>query len=87
VDYPIKTPEQLGSVIKGFRAARGMTQTELGAKSGLAQNAISDFEREPGKSSIRRLYRLLSALGLEVVVREAEPPPSWDKPSRSAPEW
>lgn len=84
VDYFIKTPEQLGSVIKGFRAARGMTQAELGAKTGLAQNAISDFERDPGKSSIRRLYLLLSALGLEVVVREAEPPSSR---SRTSPEW
>jgi HTH-type transcriptional regulator/antitoxin HipB len=87
LDYPIKTPEQLGAVIKGFRAARGMTQSELGGKTGLAQNAISEFEREPGKSSIRRLYRLLSALGLEVVVREAVRPPTRGKRSQPKSEW
>lgn len=87
MDYPVKTPEQLGSVIKGFRAARGMTQTELGEKTGLAQNAISELEREPGKSSLRRLYRLLSALGLEVVLRDASPPEQRGKRAGSKQQW
>jgi HTH-type transcriptional regulator / antitoxin HipB len=87
VDYPVRTPEQLGAVIKGFRASQDMTQTALGEKTGLAQNAISEFERNPGKSSIQRLYRILSSLGLEVVLREAPQAPGRTKRSRSAPEW
>jgi HTH-type transcriptional regulator/antitoxin HipB len=86
VDYPVRTPEQLGSVIKGFRAVREITQAELGRRTGLAQNAISEFERDPGKSSIRKLYRLLSALGLEIALREVAPPVR-TKRAKSAPAW
>jgi HTH-type transcriptional regulator/antitoxin HipB len=87
MDYPVKTPEQLGSVIRGFRAARGMTQTELGGKAGLAQNAISEFERDPSRSSLRRLYRLLSALGIEIILRDVEPRARRSKRSATTPEW
>ncbi len=86
MDYPARTPEQLGAVIKGFRVAREITQSQLGTRTGLAQNAISEFERDPGKSSIRKLYRLLSALGLEVVVRDVIPP-ARGKRAKSAPAW
>jgi HTH-type transcriptional regulator / antitoxin HipB len=86
MDYPVKTPEQLGDVIKGFRAARSLTQAELGEKTGLAQNAISDLERDPGKSSVRRLYRLLSALGVELVLREVNPQPQPGKRATQS-EW
>jgi HTH-type transcriptional regulator / antitoxin HipB len=91
VDYLIKTPEQLGPVIKGFRTAQGMTQAEFGRLTGLAQNAVSDFERDPGKSSLHRLFRLLSALGVELVLRDPEPAtttkPGSRKRPRSAPQW
>lgn len=69
IDYPIKTPEQLGAVLRGFRRDQGLTQKAVGAKCGLAQNAISQIEAEPGKASLARIFKLLATLELEIVVR------------------
>ena len=88
MDYPLKTPEQLAHVLRGFRAARHLTQAKLGKKTGLAQNAISDFEREAAKASIRRLFRMLSALDVELVLRDSTTARQPLKSrTRSSPEW
>ena len=87
MDFPVTTPEQLGSAVRAYRIAKGMTQAQLGKKVGLAQNAISDFERDPGKSSLRRLYRMLSALHLEVMLRDAPRQPVRGKRGPRPPEW
>lgn len=68
-DYPIKTPEQLGAVLRGYRRDQSLTQKSVGAKCGLAQNAISQIEAAPGKASLARIFKLLAALELEIVVR------------------
>ena len=36
MDYPIKTPGQLGAVLKGFRRDRKLTQAAVGAAVGAA---------------------------------------------------
>jgi hypothetical protein len=36
----------------------------------LRQNAVSAIEADPGRSSVGRLFKLLSALDLELVVRD-----------------
>ena len=68
-EYTIKTPQQLGSVLQGYRRDRGLTQKDAGAKVGLAQNAVSQIEAAPGRVSLVRLFKLLAALELELVVR------------------
>lgn len=73
-DYPIKTPSQLGAVLKGFRRDRKLTQAEVGAKVGLKQNAISEIESSPDRSSVARIFKLLAALDLDLVVRPREQP-------------
>jgi len=69
MDYPIKTPTQLGAVLKGYRRDRRITQADLGAKVGLPQNAISEIESSPDRSSLARVFKLLAALDLDLVVR------------------
>lgn len=73
MDYPIKTPQQLGAVLKGFRRDSQLTQAEVGARVGLAQNAISEIESDPGRSSVARVFKLLAALEVEVVLRPRQP--------------
>jgi HTH-type transcriptional regulator / antitoxin HipB len=68
-DYTIKTPQQLGSVLQGYRREQGLTQRDVGAKVGLAQNAVSQIEAAPGRVSLIRLFKLLAALDLDLVVR------------------
>lgn len=68
-DYPVKTSHQLGSVLQGFRRDRKLTQQAVGAKVGLAQNAISQIEADPGRTTLARIFKLLAALDLELVLR------------------
>ena len=73
MDYPIKTPSQLGAVLKGFRRDRKLTQADVGAAVGLPQNAISEIESAPDRSSLARVFKLLAALELDLVVRPRQP--------------
>jgi HTH-type transcriptional regulator/antitoxin HipB len=68
-DYTISTPQQLGAVLQGYRRELGLTQKDVGTKVGLAQNAVSQIEGAPERVSLFRLFRLLAALDLELVVR------------------
>jgi HTH-type transcriptional regulator/antitoxin HipB len=70
LEYLALTPHQLAQVLRGFRTARGLTQREAAARGGLLQKTISSLETAPEKSSIEILYRLLTALEVELVVRE-----------------
>lgn len=73
MDYPIKTPTQLGAVLKGYRRERKITQADLGAKVGLPQNAVSEIEASPDRTSLARVFKLLAALDLDLVVRPRQP--------------
>jgi HTH-type transcriptional regulator / antitoxin HipB len=75
MELPVRTPEQLASVLRGVRAERGLTQQELADRIGLLQKAISAMEHTPGKSSVDRLFKLLSGLGVELVLRDRAPSP------------
>lgn len=68
-DYPIKTPQQLGAILQGYRRERKLTQQAVGASVGFPQNAISQIEANPGTASLARVFKVLAALDLELVVR------------------
>lgn len=70
MDYVARTPAQLGPILRSIRAQRSLTQQDAGAKVGLKQSTVSAIERDSTHSSVDTLYKLLSALGLELVVRD-----------------
>jgi HTH-type transcriptional regulator/antitoxin HipB len=67
--YPIKTPQQLGAVLQGFRKQRGLTQAQVARTGGLLQSAVSELELDSSTASLNRIFKLLAALDLELVVR------------------
>ncbi len=71
-DFPIKTTEQLGAILRGFRRERKLTQQAVGARTGLAQNAISQLETNPGPAGFAKVLRVLSALDVEIVLRHRD---------------
>ena len=71
-DYPIRTEQQLSLVLKSFRHARGMTQADLARALGVTQQTASDLERNAATASVSRLLRMLSALGVELVLRDKQ---------------
>lgn len=83
MDYLIKTPAQLGDVMRGCRKGRRLTQRAVGDTVGLPQKAVSLIETNPGPASFERVFRVLSALGLEVVVRQADAA----GPARTSADW
>jgi HTH-type transcriptional regulator/antitoxin HipB len=70
MEYIARTPSQLGQVLKNWRKQRGLTQSAVAAKVGLKQAQISVIENHDVKATVETLYRVLSALGLELVLRD-----------------
>ena len=70
MEYILQNSRQLGAVLQGLRREKKLTQAKIGAKVGLAQNAVSGLETDPAQASLTRVFKLLSALDLELVVRD-----------------
>jgi HTH-type transcriptional regulator / antitoxin HipB len=81
MEYVARTAHQLGQALRSRRHQLGLTQSEVGAKVGLLQAQVSVIESHGAKATVTTLYKALSALGLELVLRDNAPAPS--KP----PEW
>jgi HTH-type transcriptional regulator/antitoxin HipB len=70
----ISSPAQLAAVLRGSRDACNLTQKQAGAKVGLLPKTISVLESDPGRSSVFSLFKLLSALDVELVLRPKSTP-------------
>lgn len=70
MDYIARTPEQLGQILKSCRIEQKLTQQAAGTKVGLKQSTISVIESAAERTSVETLYKLLSALQLELVLRD-----------------
>lgn len=81
MDYVARTPQQLGQVLKSCRQRRKLTQGAVGSKVGVRQSQISVIEAHRAKATVETLYKVLSGLGLELVVRDI------DAADSSASEW
>ena len=77
--YPVHTPRQLGQVLKGQRKSQHLTQAEAARSVGLLPKTVSKLELDPDTATLESLFKLLSALQLELVVRS--------KSTSSAGEW
>ena len=70
----VRTSKQLGAAIRRHRRSAGLSQTQLGAKTNLRQATISALERgEPG-TELRTVIDVITALGIEIVVRDRSQP-------------
>lgn len=63
------TPKQLGQILKGQRKSQALTQKKAADMVGLLPKTISKLELDTDTSTIESLYKLLSALQLELVVQ------------------
>lgn len=71
MDYPINFAEQLAQHLKAFRKSRGLTQTQLAKHLGVTQSRVADIETNPGKVSLENLLKVLAALDVRVLLRDA----------------
>lgn len=70
--HKIHTPGQLGKVLKGRRKTRGLTQKEVANLVGLLPKTVSGLESTPERNKVDSLFKLLSALDLELVISPKE---------------
>jgi HTH-type transcriptional regulator/antitoxin HipB len=70
--FHVHTPAQLSAHLRSLRKSRKLTQAQLGAKVGLDQTRIAKIERDPRSVSAGRLFEILAALGVSVVLEPRE---------------
>lgn len=62
----IHSPKELVLLINRQRKKLKLSQAEIGKLVGLKQQTISEFELKPESTQLDTLFRILSALNLEV---------------------
>ena len=71
-EFRVYNAEGLGEAIRHFREQAGMTQTELAELVGIRQSYLSELENGHVNEQVRRLIALFKALGVRVVVGQAD---------------
>lgn len=69
MNYTVHTPRQLGQVLKGQRKSQQLTQKAVSDIVGLLPKTVSKLELDPDTATLESLFKLLSALQLELTVR------------------
>jgi HTH-type transcriptional regulator/antitoxin HipB len=77
MNYLLQSPAQLGKHLPSLRNARHLTQAQLGTLVGLDQTRIAKIEANPQRVSVGQLFKILSALGvqLQLLSKEADSEP------------
>ncbi len=73
MDYTAYTPRQLGQTLRGQRKSQQLTQIDAAKVVGLLPKTVSKLELATETATIESLFKLLSALQLELVVRPRSP--------------
>ncbi|HEC30347.1 MAG TPA: helix-turn-helix domain-containing protein [Gammaproteobacteria bacterium] len=71
---PITSPETLGKVLRRYRRDLGLTQSEAGRKFNLSQKTVSNIESGLPGVQLGTLFKLMSALRLEMQLESREKP-------------
>lgn len=74
MNYIVHTPYQLAQALRSQRKSLRLTQKTAGGTVGLLPKTISALESSPQRSSVESLFKLLSALELELVLRPKNDP-------------
>lgn len=83
MEYRIAIDQQLGGLLKSIRKKNQLTQQQLGERLGLSQRMVAKLEAHPEKASFERVLHALSALEIDLVLKERKTPTS--PPSRNEP--
>jgi HTH-type transcriptional regulator/antitoxin HipB len=81
MNYPVDTAMQARSVLKALRAAKGLSQAELGQRLGVNQKRIARIEAEPGRASVAQIAKLVALLGGRLVIDDGRSETKQSKPT------
>ncbi|MBV1909905.1 MAG: helix-turn-helix transcriptional regulator [Kangiellaceae bacterium] len=71
--YTINTADQLKPILTGFRKAQGLSQKAMADKLGISQQTYQVLEANPQKVTVDRLLRVLSIMGVKLILSDAMP--------------
>lgn len=71
----ITSPDQLATVIRNARKEKSITQAEAASLVGIKQATVSAFENHPEGTQLDTLFKILSALELQLTVLPRNLPP------------
>lgn len=77
----IRSPNDLAGIVHEQRKQSGVSQSKAASRVGLKQNTISNFEKDPLGTKLDTLFRILSALDLEMHIAPKS------KSDRGSEEW
>ncbi|WP_192021938.1 helix-turn-helix domain-containing protein [Shewanella sp. WPAGA9] len=71
----VTNSKQLSAYLKDARLNMKLTQSKVASKVGIRQDTVSSFEQNPDSTKVETLFKILSALNLEldIKVRSTEP--------------
>ncbi|MEM7701878.1 MAG: helix-turn-helix domain-containing protein [Pseudomonadota bacterium] len=69
----VRSPKQLGTLIRRERRQRSWTQSDLASLTGLRQEFISKIEAGQEGTKLATIYAIFAALELELVVEQRTP--------------
>ena len=79
----ITSPQMLSQALRDARIQRKLSQQATASQTGMKQTTVSAYENHPDGTRIETLFKLLSALDLELHLakRDSEPDKSqgWDQ--------
>jgi|MedtruStandDraft_1076414.scaffolds.fasta_scaffold00200_16 HTH-type transcriptional regulator/antitoxin HipB len=64
----VTSPTSLAYAVKDQRKINKLTQTKTAEMIGIKQTTVSDFENRPESTKLETLFKILSALDLELHV-------------------
>lgn len=86
--FRVLTAGQLPSLLQGFRKQTGLTQSEVALRLGVTQQTYSALERNAENIGAARLLKLLSILGVEMVLDKPGPlHPTPGQSDKNQPSW
>ena len=74
MEYRLAIAQQLPSLLRSIRKKNRITQQQLGERLGLSQRMVAKLEAHPEKACFERVLHALSALEIDLVLKERKTP-------------
>ncbi|MEZ9823303.1 helix-turn-helix domain-containing protein [Shewanella sp. 10N.286.45.A1] len=69
----VTNSKQLAVYLKDARLNMQLSQSKVGNKIGIRQDTVSSFEQNPDSTKLETLFKILSALNLELDIKVRNP--------------
>ncbi|EIJ41966.1 putative transcriptional regulator [Beggiatoa alba B18LD] len=70
MEFSIKILNQLRPILRSFRKAQKLTQTDIAKRLGITQQSYAQLEANPATASLERLFKVLAILEVDIILRE-----------------